>query len=199
MIVAYSLLENKFCDSRLAIAAYGLRCWDNALDHFQTLLEKFPTKPGVFERLTQTLERIKESKRGVYDIERLYNEAFVEKRRQIDRADYLGPISLVDTNNGKGYIASKYIVKGTLLLAEKAFSSAYGDEFKGTLVFGNTTMDNFNLEKLSKFLLIQEVINNLRYNPSKSVDLYSLYAGTGFSRLNVEQLPEGFKFLLSCN
>ena len=136
---------------------------------------------------------MKESKEGVYDIERLYQEACVERQRQLDVADYRGPISIKEIpNKGKGYVATEDITKGTLLLAEKAFSSAFDDEFEELFIRVNM-IENFK-QAPTGMLKILGVIHNLRYNPSKREAFYSLYAGPDFSRPSQQQFPEGFVF-----
>ena len=133
---------------------------------------------------------MKESKEGIYDIERLYQEACVEKKRRLDIADYRGPISIEEIpNKGKGYVATEDIAKGTLLLAEKAFSCAFDDEFEGTLICIDTITNV--IQDPEQLLTTLGVIHNLRYNPSKTCQFYSLYAGPGFPRSNDQQFPEG--------
>ena len=134
--------------------------------------------------------RLKEAK-GVYNIERLYDESCVKRR--LDVADYRGPISIEEIpNKGKGYVATEDIAKGTLLLAEKAFSCAFDDESEGIL-FCLNTITNICQEP-SKLLTIIGAIDKLRYNPSKRREFYSLYAGPGFPRSNEQQNLEGLTF-----
>ena len=167
-----------------------MREWDTACEHFRELIQKFPnTKTDAFEQLVRTLKHVKEAK-GVYDIERLYREACVERKRRLDAADYRGPINIEEIpNKGKGYVATEDIAKGTLLLAEKAFSCAFDDEFEGTLICLDT-ITNVR-EEPSQLLTILGIIHNLRYNFSKAQEFYSLYAGPGFPRSNGQQFPEG--------
>ena len=167
-----------------------MREWDTVCEHFRELIRKFPnTKTDASEQLVRTLKRVKEAN-GVYDIERMYQEACVERKRRLDAADYRGPINIEEIpNKGKGYVATEDIAKGTLLLAEKAFSCAFDDEFEGTLICLDT-ITNVRQDP-SQLLTILGVIHNLRYNPSKTRQFYSLYAGSGFSRSNGQQFPEG--------
>ena len=168
-----------------------MREWDTVCEHFRELIQKFPsTKTDASEQLARALLRVKEAKEGIYDIERLYEEACIERKRRLDVADYRGPISIEEIpNKGKGYVAIEDIAKGTLLLAEKAFSMAFDDESEGILLCLNT-ITNVSQDP-SKLLAILGVIHNLRYNPSKTRQFYSLYAGSGFSRSNGQQFPEG--------
>ena len=172
-----------------------MREWDTVCEHFRELIRKFPnTKTDAFEQLVRTLKRVKEAK-GVYDIERLYEEACIERKRRLDVADYQGPISIEEIpNKGKGYVATEDIAKGTLLLAEKAFSCAFDDEFEGTLICLDT-ITNVRQEP-SQLLTILGVIHNLRYNFSKAQKFYSLYAGSRFSCSNEQQFPEGAILIL---
>lgn len=186
----------KILNFRLAIAAYGLRDWDKARVHFSDLIRKFPnckTNSDAVSWLCKTLKRMKESTQGIYDIERLYKEAYVEKNRRIDVADYRGPIEIAEIpNKGKGFVASKDIKKGTLLLAEKAFSCGYDGELEdeGSLLFLNTIINS--AQETSKLLTILGTIQNLRHNPSKAGELYSLYAGPHLHRSNASELEHQF-------
>lgn len=175
--------KNKFGNIRLAIAAYSLREWETAREYFQKLIETFPsTQTDASEQLARTRKRLIERNEGVYDIERLYEEAYIEKKRRLDVADYRGPIEVEKIpNKGKGFVASKDIAKGTLLLAEKAYSCAYNEESDESFLNG---MPSF-------FLTILGAIHNLQSNSSKTRELYSLYAGPNFSHCNEQQISEG--------
>ena len=137
--------------------------------------------------------RVKESTQGVYDIQRLYEDACDKKRRLLDVANYLGPINISQIpNKGRGFVASEDIAKGTLLLAETAYSCGYDDEITGLLVCFNTITNHG--QDASRLLTVIRAINNLRYDPSKAKELYSLYAGD--SLLSEQHYSEGLEFII---
>ena len=140
-------------------------------------------------------QRINESKTGAFDIPKLYDEVYVKRNRRLDVADYKGPIEVADVpGKGKGLVATRDIVAGTLLLVEKAFVISYPDEhqIEDDSIFLATTTNRIGKKDLS--LTFQEAINKLRVMPTKTTEFYKLYAGPDYPRTTSgsEQLPTGW-------
>lgn len=79
----------------LGDAAYGTRKWELAVCHYEALCEKFPPNEDAKERLRRAQSRQTESRTGIYDIGKLY-ELGEMGEMDIDVADFLGPIEVVD-------------------------------------------------------------------------------------------------------
>ena len=144
-------------------------------------------------------QRIKESKTGVFDRAKLYDEVYVKRNRRLDIANYKGPIEVADVpGKGKGVVATRDIAKGSLLLVEKAFVISYPDEhqIEDDSIFLETTANRVCKKK--ELLTFQEAINKLRVMPTKTTEFYALYAGSDYPRTTTgsEQLPTGWHFYI---
>jgi hypothetical protein len=84
----------------MGLAAYGLRDWKSAVDHFQTVQKEFPSNKDVQIELAKAKQRLLESQDGKYNWKAMYldNKNGV---RELDVADYIGPIKIADIP-GKG-------------------------------------------------------------------------------------------------
>jgi hypothetical protein len=84
----------------LGCAAYGMRCWSEAIGHFQSALDANPELNLTAEKLAKAKARLEESVTGKYNLRKLLDD---EKRgeRFMDVADYIGPVKVADIP-GKG-------------------------------------------------------------------------------------------------
>jgi hypothetical protein len=85
----------------MGLAAYGMRNWKTAVDHFQTVCDEFPKNKDVEVELNKAKQRLLESQNGHYDWKAMHT-AVKNWKREFDVADYIGPIEVVDIP-GKGY------------------------------------------------------------------------------------------------
>ncbi|KAH7697506.1 hypothetical protein AAVH_35411 [Aphelenchoides avenae] len=116
----------------LGDAAYGRRKWELAVGHYKELCEKFPANGDAKERVTRAQSRLAESRTSVYDIGKLY-ESKEKGEIDIDVADFMGPVEVVDVHGkGKGIVATQDVKKGTLLMANspEAVAQAVADKLQ---------------------------------------------------------------------
>lgn len=78
-----------------------MRDWDKAVEHLRALHADFPQNECKGDELQKAMARHQESKTGKFNIDRLYREAYKERKRRLDVADYVGPMKVVDIP-GKG-------------------------------------------------------------------------------------------------
>ncbi|KAH7716357.1 hypothetical protein AAVH_16254 [Aphelenchoides avenae] len=98
-----------------------MRKWEQSVQRFKQLCEAFPENDAAKEGLRAAQARLTESRTGNFDFAEFY-ELGEKGIRDIDVADYVGPIKVVDIpGEGKGVVATKDVKKGTLLLVSKAF------------------------------------------------------------------------------
>uniref|UniRef100_A0A915CS38 Uncharacterized protein n=1 Tax=Ditylenchus dipsaci TaxID=166011 RepID=A0A915CS38_9BILA len=150
---------------RMGKASYGMRSWQQALVHFETLQSLFPQSEEAKSFIERTHSRLKETSTGTFDLHELYRQAVYNKCRDLDIADYVGPIEVAEiAGEGRGVIASKDIVKGTLLLVSKAFFIAYEDMLDTSLFAINTISDNLDEKTavLNKIGVMQKLQHNHR-------------------------------------
>uniref|UniRef100_A0A914CFG9 Tetratricopeptide repeat protein n=1 Tax=Acrobeloides nanus TaxID=290746 RepID=A0A914CFG9_9BILA len=157
---------------RLGKAAYGMRMWQQAIDHYETLLTESSRVPIAAEELTKSKTRLNESLTGQYDM----------------LTDYTGPVEVTDIpGKGKGLVVTQDIKKGTLLFASKAYSMAH-EKFmnypksQGYNLFTDEVICN------TQFGLITETVQKLKRDPGSAKELYALYAG---ELKRDEMLPNG--------
>ncbi|KAH7711302.1 TPR domain protein [Aphelenchoides avenae] len=129
---AYKEAERALADGKdkerclliLGRAAYGLRKWELSVRHYGELLRASPSNEVAQDGLRAALSCLAEARTGNYDFARLY-ESSRRGQTDIDVADYVGPIEVVDIpGKGKGIVATRNLKKGTLLLVSKAFAIA---------------------------------------------------------------------------
>jgi TPR repeat protein len=161
----------------LGDAAYKMRKWSLAIEHFRELVEVPWFRNHAARELARSEARMRESQTGEYDIGKMATlaNAAILKRTYIslDVADYVGPIRIADTpGKGKGLIATRDIRRGTLILAEKAFAIGYEEG-------GCSHHMNY----------FSNIIRALQRNPERTSEFYSLYGGPDIDRN--ELIPDG--------
>uniref|UniRef100_A0A915DCI8 SET domain-containing protein n=1 Tax=Ditylenchus dipsaci TaxID=166011 RepID=A0A915DCI8_9BILA len=165
-----------FTGELLGKAAYGMREWQLAIDHFKRLHHDYPSDKEVSSLLNKANDRLQESLTGDYNLNELYKQSVLQKKLYMDVADYVGPVEIVDIKGkGKGLVATRDVQKGTLLLVSKAFCLAFEDDLKADLC-SITTFER-TMETKKQALCIIKAIQMLRKNKHKASDLYALFAG----------------------
>uniref|UniRef100_A0AC35GW38 Uncharacterized protein n=1 Tax=Panagrolaimus sp. PS1159 TaxID=55785 RepID=A0AC35GW38_9BILA len=102
-------------------AAYGMREWENAANHFGQIATEFPNNKAVEVPYKNAVFRWIEQKHGQFDFKKMFFESKKDKA-ELDVADFMGPIEIAKIDGkGRGIIASKDIKSGTLLAVSKAF------------------------------------------------------------------------------
>lgn len=173
---------------RMGKAAYGMQHWQKAIDNFQLLLKQYPDNKEATIELERSKARLNESQTGVYDLNKIYDDAYVKKIRYLDVADHVGPVEVVEIKKGyKGVVASRDITKGTLLVVSKAFSITTSEEVSNYFI-KSVNLINKSMDLQSQAINLTKTINILNKHPNRANELYSLYAGS-FDRS--EQIPFG--------
>ncbi|KAH7698866.1 hypothetical protein AAVH_34036 [Aphelenchoides avenae] len=149
-----------------------MRKWELAERHYQEMCDAFPSNEDAKERLRRAQRRLSESRTGIYDIGKLY-ELGEQGEMDIDVADFLGPIEVVDVPGKgrqalgktypavtpkvrKGFVATQDVKKGTLLMVSKAFA----------IVNDNTTA-----------AVARGVADKLQLRPEMAAEINALYDG----------------------
>lgn len=161
---------------RMGKAAYGMQKWKKAVQHFTAMINMYPNRIEAADELIKSKKRMEESLSGKYDLNMLYEDAYVKKIRHLDIAEYVGSVEIRDTFDGnKGLFATENIKKGTLLLVSKAFSICYDDDLD--INIKSVNLINNYVDYQSNAINYIQTIKTLQRNPNRANDLYSLYAG----------------------
>jgi tetratricopeptide (TPR) repeat protein len=165
------------CLRLLGDSAYKMCKWSLAIEHFRELMAVPWLRDYAAKELERSRARMRESQTGEYDfgeMATLANAAILKRTYiSLDVADYVGPIHIADIpGKGKGLVATIYIRRGTLILAEKAFAIGYEEE-------GRSHYENY----------FSNVIRALQRNPERTSEFHSLYGGPDIDRN--EMIPDG--------
>uniref|UniRef100_A0AC34F2H2 Uncharacterized protein n=1 Tax=Panagrolaimus sp. ES5 TaxID=591445 RepID=A0AC34F2H2_9BILA len=74
-------------------AAYGMREWQKAANHFAECIKEFSNNTIAGEEFKRANARLAEQKHGKYDFKAMFLESKI-KRKQLDVADFTGPIEI---------------------------------------------------------------------------------------------------------
>ncbi|KAH7716363.1 SET domain-containing protein [Aphelenchoides avenae] len=114
--------DEERCLVILSSAAYEMCKWAEAADHYKDLCKAFPSNQEAQDGLRVAVARLNEARSGKFEFATLRTAALMGQT-DVDVADYVGPIEVVDIpGKGKGVVATQDIKKGTLLLVSKAFA-----------------------------------------------------------------------------
>uniref|UniRef100_A0A914DRS6 Uncharacterized protein n=1 Tax=Acrobeloides nanus TaxID=290746 RepID=A0A914DRS6_9BILA len=159
---------------RMGKAAYGMRIWQKAFDHFESL--DASRLPSAVVELAKVKSRLHEATTGKYDLRKIYKKPR-QKMQFFDVADYTGPVKVADIpGKGKGLVVTEDVKKGTLLLVSKAYALSYDKNEDKTLCVGFNMMTKTCVSTTQVHVII-ETIQKLKKNPQTAKELYSLYAG----------------------
>jgi hypothetical protein len=97
----YISLFNQHFIFRQGMAAYGMRKWQTAVDHFSQVLQEFPNNLEAKEQLKRAEARLEESETEKFNFKVMCSES--QKRMcEFDIADYVSPIEIGNVK-GKGW------------------------------------------------------------------------------------------------
>uniref|UniRef100_A0A914QK96 SET domain-containing protein n=1 Tax=Panagrolaimus davidi TaxID=227884 RepID=A0A914QK96_9BILA len=167
-------------------AAYGMREWENATNHFGQISKEFPSNKAVAVPYKNAVFRLIEQKHGKFDFKKMFLESKKDKT-ELDVADFMGPIEIAKIDGkGRGIIASKDIKSGTLLAVSKAFASGYDQDYDGFLITINLIRRDGGTA--AQMLQVIQAMKNLQNNPKRAKEVYDLYAGADDTVTNEEIL-----------
>jgi tetratricopeptide (TPR) repeat protein len=179
----YEEIDQAKVELRLGRAAYGLREWSKAAEHFESLIEMKPELIEAKEFLEKTNRRLDEWRTGRYDMHFLIRNS---KSLDIDVSDFVGPIKISEIEGkGRGLVTPRAVSRGTLLLVSKAF--AFSDSSINLVLTAIDAIRNVYWPPSQYFALMKSV-QKLRKNPQLVNDFYSLFSGESDRGVSV---PDG--------
>ncbi len=178
--------NNEMAHFYLAKSAYMIKKYEEALKSFEICLKLSNENNSQAKyEIELTKERLNESKNGVYNFQKLYEQFFSKDNLYMDIADFKSSkIKVTDIENKcKGVIAVDFIPKNTLLVVNKAVTASLHNKI-------DYICKSFNFYDLHDNVYSTrnecENIGNLVYkmqdNPELAAHIYSLYAGPNFDR-----------------
>ncbi len=115
----------------------------------------------------------------------MYDKFFKREEMKMDIADFRSKkIMVADVpNKAKGMVACETIAKGSLLLVSKASSSVFNTRVDSRLKAYNLVQCNQgSYNSRNEVENVANLIHAMSNNPKLAREVYSLYAGPGFSR-----------------
>jgi tetratricopeptide (TPR) repeat protein len=153
-------------------AAYGLREWSRAVEHFASLIGMKPDLNEAKELLDKANRRLEESRTGQYDMHFLVRNS---NSIDVDVADFVGPVEIAEIpGKGRGLVTMTAVSRGTLLLVSKAF--AFADPPINLMLMACDIIRNV-IWPASQYLTLVKSVQKLLKNPQLTNDLYSLFSG----------------------
>ncbi|KAJ5610508.1 TPR domain protein [Penicillium lagena] len=114
-----------FCKAQ---ALCRLRRYRECCDVFRIICQKYPGNSAASKEFTRAIKRLAEQANGRYPFKQLQLEAAKLRPPHLDRATYIGPVSVRSTNaHGRGLFTTKAVKAGDILLCEKAFAHSFVD------------------------------------------------------------------------
>lgn len=177
--VLESMPSNVKALSRAARSYYQLRSFELSFNYFKRCFE---LDPSCEKDLIMCRQRLKEQYEGNYDWSMIHNIAQSNKAVRLDIADYMNrdaiEITFVSKQKGRGVIAKRDILPGTLLLVCKAFAISFADEVKSLFMITTCLKRKVCLSS-PQVQLINSIIYKLLECPSTGESLYQLWSGKG--------------------
>lgn len=164
---------------RKAQVLHAFQKYRESSDLLKILCKEQPTNSAASTLLKQTIFRITEKEKGIYDYRAMQKSAITSRAPCLDHATYVGPISVRSTSaHGRGVFTTKSVKAGDLLLCEKAFGYAFADPESsrgaGTTLI-NPQADNIFIGMHNE--LIADIVQKLHRNPSIAPVIDEMYHG----------------------
>ncbi|PWY94976.1 SET domain-containing protein [Aspergillus sclerotioniger CBS 115572] len=177
-----------------ALACLKTRQFDAALRDVELVLSKFRKSCGVHKMLSKAYPnnsaakgefsmvkaRLMEAQSGQYPSKQLQQEATERRPPLLDRATYIGPVSVRSTeSHGRSLFTTEAVQTGDLLLCEKAFAYASNDTTADSSTASHLMNPQTNtMMKGTKVELISLIAQKLYRNPSLMPTLTDLRHGS---------------------
>lgn len=165
---------------RKAQALYHLRRYRECCDVFKILCQEYPGNSAASKEFTRAIKRLAEQVNGTYPFKQLQLEAARLRPPHLDRATYIGPVSVRFTNShGRGLFTTKAVKAGDIILCEKAFAHSFVDHIGFTLsavVLIKPETNRMTLRGQAE--LITLIAQKLYKNPSLIPVVTDLYHGS---------------------
>ena len=165
---------------RKSQALYYLHRFEESCEVHKVLSKAYPNNTAAKSEFNRATARLAEGQSGKYPFRQLQREATNRHPPRLDRATYIGPVSVRPTeSHGRGLFTTEAVRAGDLLFCEKAFAHAFHDEA------GNSSDLSLlmNLETQTMTMgtqaeLISLIVQKLYKNPSLMPTFTDLYHGS---------------------
>ena len=177
---------------RKAQALYQLRRFKESCEIHATLAEKYPDNTQAAHEYSRASARLMEQDSGKYEFRKMVLEAKKRRPPTLDRATYIGPVTVKQTqSHGRGLFTTEAVKAGDLLLCEKAFAHAFHDKdtSQDLRLLLNVDMNEATIGTQAE--LIELITQKLHKNPSLIPDFVDLHHGTykSVDVLEVDGIP----------
>lgn len=166
---------------RAGCASYNLCEYEEARDFFSKRQQLTPDVGNAAIRKTD--QRIRERDTGAYDWPKMRAAAALSRCREMDAASFVNRTRVGDSlGRGSGMFAACDIPRGGLVMCEKAFCVAWGDEKTSATAVTHDVRDG--RIRLSPVGLVKAVVEKLRGTPScieRVMELYGDYRGSEYN------------------
>ena len=165
---------------RKSQALYYLQRFQESCEVHTLLRKAYPDNTAAKGEFDRATARLAEKQRGEYPFGRLQREVKKYRPPHLDRATYVGPVSVRDTKSrGRGLFTTEAVRAGDLLFCEKAFAHAFYEETDNS---SNTSLlINSETQKMTigtQAELISLIAQKLYKNPSLVSTFADLYHGS---------------------
>ncbi|KAJ5812101.1 TPR domain protein [Penicillium riverlandense] len=156
---------------RKAQALYRLGRYRESCDVFKILCQEYPGNNAASKEFMRAIARLAEQVNGKYPFKQLQLEAAQLRPPHLDRATYIGPISVRRTNShGRGLFTTKAVKAGDILLCEKAFAHSFVDHTgftRSAVVLINPETNRMSLGGQAELitLIVQRIYKNASLVP----------------------------------
>ncbi|KAL2698371.1 hypothetical protein AAEP93_011081 [Penicillium crustosum] len=184
---------------RKAQALYQLRRFKESCEIHATLADKYPDNTQAAHEYSRASARLMEQDSGKYEFRKMVLEAKKRRPPTLDRATYIGPVTVKQTqSHGRGLFTTEAVKAGDLLLCEKAFAHAFHDKdtSQDLRLLLNVDMNEATIGTQAE--LIELITQKLHKNPSLIPDFVDLHHGTykSVDVLEVDGIPIVDTFLV---
>lgn len=165
---------------RKSQALYNLQRFRESCDVHRVLAKEYPENNDAKSEFNRATARLAEQESGKYQFKRLQLEASKRRPPRLDRATYIGPVTVRPTESrGRGLFTTEAVKAGDLLFCEKAFAYAFhdaDDPSKGIALLINAQTDTMIVGTQTE--LIGLIVQKLYKNPSLMSIFTDLYHGS---------------------
>ncbi|KAF7588273.1 hypothetical protein BBP40_005927 [Aspergillus hancockii] len=165
---------------RKSQALYYLQRFQESCEVHKVLNKAYPNNTAAKSEFDRATARLAEGQSGEYPFRRLQREATKRRPPLLDRATYIGPVSVRPTESrGRGLFTTEAVRAGELLFCEKAFAHAFHDEAgdsNDVSLLMNTETQTMTMGTQAE--LISLIAQKLYKNPSLMSTFTDLYHGS---------------------
>ncbi|KAF2770519.1 hypothetical protein EJ03DRAFT_270369 [Teratosphaeria nubilosa] len=161
---------------RAGRSAYELGRFDDAESYYNKMSELVPGDADAVKELKRTKLRLQEASTGVYDFAAM-SKSVSKKRPHLDHASFTENVEVRDAGSSdRGLFAKTNIKAGEVILCEKAFSAAFGDEKQSSIyILMNLNTNQISMGKHA--MLLFNVVKKMLHSPTEATRFFDLHDG----------------------